>query len=137
MVVDTMVFAYALLASATRREEATRALEHCDEIVVPDSLRPELVNAVWQYVRKAQITPDLGVELLRDAEALFDRVVSCQVIWEHALELAVDTGHPAYDTLFVALAAREGTRVVTYDEKMLHTFPHLTVHGRNVASGSQ
>jgi predicted nucleic acid-binding protein len=123
MVVDTMVFAYALLASHPHREEALRILEVCEEVIVPDSIRAELVNTIWQYIRSKDVPVDVGIELLRDAESLFSRVENSRALWERALRLAVSSSHPAYDTLFVALAELSSTKVVTYDEKLLRTFP--------------
>jgi predicted nucleic acid-binding protein len=129
MVVDTMVIAYALLASPPRREEALTILEQCDDVIVPDSIRAELVNTIWQYVQRKHVDAELAIEMLRDAEALFTQVVSGKLLWERSLSLAVEKGHPAYDTLFIALAEMKGTRVVTYDEKMLRTFPEWTISG--------
>jgi predicted nucleic acid-binding protein len=40
-----------------------------------------------------------------------------------AFDLAVEHDHPVYDTLFIALAQREGLRVATFDRRMLDRFP--------------
>lgn len=135
MVVDTMVFAYALLASHARREEALRVLTIVDDIVVPDSVRAELANTVWQYVQQTGLSVDVGIALLRDAEALFTRVESSRVLWEPALRLAAASRHPVYDTLFVALAELSSSKVVTYDAKLLRAFPAHTISAADVASG--
>lgn len=137
MVVDTMVFAYALLASHPRREEALRVLEACEEVIVPDSIRAELANTVWQYVQRKDVPVDVGVDLLRDAESLFSRVESSRVLWEQALRLAVASRHPAYDTLFVALAELSSTKVVTYDEKLLRNFPDLCISAADFLGSTQ
>ena len=50
MVIDTMVFAYALLHVEDKYEQAIAALETVDQIVVPDSLFAELGNVIWQYL---------------------------------------------------------------------------------------
>jgi predicted nucleic acid-binding protein len=49
-VVDTTVFAYALLGVPEFGDEALAVLEAATEIHVPDSFRVELVNVVWQWV---------------------------------------------------------------------------------------
>ncbi len=127
MIIDTMVFAYALLGVEGFREQALKALESADLVEIPDSLRAELVNVVWKWVKTKGLSLDLGLEVLQDAEALIDRVIPAQELWERALELAVQYNHPAYDTLFIAAAELGETQVVTFDKKLLGTFPSLTV----------
>ncbi len=127
MIIDTMVFAYALMGVEGFRDLASEALASADLIEVPDSLRAELVNVVWKWVSIKGIPLDLGLEVLQDAEGLIDRVIPTEQLWERALELAVQYNHSAYDTLFVAAAELGETRVVTFDRKLLRTFPSLTV----------
>ena len=122
-----MVFAYALMGVEGFRDPASEALASADLIEVPDSLRAELVNVVWKWVSIKGIPLDLGLEVLQDAEGLIDRVIPTEQLWERALELAVQYNHSAYDTLFVAAAELGETRVVTFDRKLLRTFPSLTV----------
>jgi len=46
--------------------------------------------------------------------------------WQGALARAVVRSHPAYDTLFVELAVRENRKLVTFDARLLETFPEVT-----------
>ena len=48
MIIDTTVFAYALLHVEGKYDQAIAALASTDQIVVPDSLLVELGNVVWQ-----------------------------------------------------------------------------------------
>ena len=123
MVVDTMVFAYALLGVPDYREIALAALEKSNPIVVPDSCYAELANVVWQWTRTKEISPETGLALLADAEALITRSHPTTRLWSQALRLAIDADHPAYDTLFIAAAQHEGTRVVTFDKRLQDAFP--------------
>lgn len=41
----------------------------------------------------------------------------------HALDIAVNAGCTAYDSLYVALAAREDAPLVTADEKLFNALP--------------
>ncbi len=122
-----MVFAYALMGVEGFRDPASEALASADLIEVPDSLRAELVNVVWRWVSIKGLSLDLGLEVLQDAEGLIDRVIPTEQLWERALELAVQYNHSAYDTLLIAAAELGETRVVTFDKKLLQTFPSLTV----------
>ena len=127
VVFDSMVIAYALLGVAEFRDEAIRAIESAQEIWVPDSCRAELVNIVWQWVQFRDVALDTGIEVLWDAETLFTQVVPASALWDQALELAVERKHPAYDTLFVALAAIQESQVVTYDSDMIKKFPEYGI----------
>lgn len=128
-----MVFAYALLGVPKYREESLTVLESADRLIVPDSVRAELANVMWQWVTKENVAVDVATATLHDAEALFTHVVPAHRLWERALELAVEKGHPAYNTLFIAAAERMETRVVTYDAKLRRKFPALTVAPADVA----
>jgi predicted nucleic acid-binding protein len=127
MVVDTMVFAYALLRGIGFERDAADALEATDEILVPDSFRAEFANVVWQWLRTNRLSIERGLEALSDVEALLDRVVPANELWAEALALAAARNHPAYDTLFIALAERENTRVITFDRRMIERFPERAV----------
>ena len=59
---------------------------------------------------------------LDDLEALVDEIVPATELVHYALTLAVDAAHPAYDTLFVALADSRDTVVVTFDRQMRQRF---------------
>ncbi len=133
MVVDTMVLAYALLGVAKFRDEALHVLEAVDRIIVPDSVRAELSNVMWQWVTKEGVSLEVATATFYDAESLFTHVLPTSQLWERALALAVAKGHPAYDTLFVAAAEQMETRVVTYDSKMRRRFPEHTVAPRDVS----
>lgn len=122
-VIDTNVIAYALLPVEPDGTAARLALARSGRIVVPDLLRAELVNVLWQWVRLRDVSPDEARAMLEDADALLDDVVSASTVWVEALRLAVDTGHSAYDTLFVALARRRGTAVITFDQRLKAVFP--------------
>jgi len=122
-----MVFAYALLGVEGFREKALKALESADIIVVPDSLHAELVNVVWKWISMKGVSLDLGLKVLQDVEGLIDQIIPAEHLWERALQLAVHYRYPAYDTLFIAAAELLETRVISFDRKLLQTFPELTV----------
>lgn len=81
MVIDTMVFAYALLGVPEFRDDSLAVLEASIEVLVPDSFRAELVNVVWQWVQYNDLPLDVGIDVLRDADALVTHAlfVDCDV----------------------------------------------------------
>ena len=135
LVVDTMVFAYGLLGVEGYRDDSLDVLRKSESIIAPDSLRAELVNVVWQWVGSTSVAVQTGVEILIDADRLVSAFVPADVIWERALELAVAHDHPAYDTLFVALAELADARLVTYDQQLLRSFPERAITPSDLLAG--
>ena len=127
MVIDTMIFVYALLDEPTFGADSGAVLKAASPILVPDSFRAEFVNTLWQWVRHRGVEYGDARAALRDAEHLIARTGSSRRLARRALELAIQVGHPAYDTLFVALAEREGTQLITYDAKLLAAFPKIAM----------
>jgi predicted nucleic acid-binding protein len=127
VIIDTNVFAYALLIEEDRHEQAGTIIEAVDRIVVPDSFWAELVSAVWQWHRAGRVDLDEAIGVLGRAVAFVTDDVETNTLWKRALTLAVETDHSPYDALFAALAERRGTRVITYDERFRRAFPGLTI----------
>lgn len=123
-VVDTNVIAYALLPVEPAGSAARAALGRVGRIAVPDVLRAELVNALWQWARYREVASDAALAMLDDADALLDEVVPANTLWADALRLATAHGRSPYETLFVALARRLGTTVITFDQRLKAAFPH-------------
>ena len=123
MVIDTMVFAYALLGVEAFRQDAAAILDQVDSISVPDSLRAELANVLWQWIKHRKVSMATALEIMDDTESLIGQTLSGKDLWEQALVLAVESNHPAYDTYFIAAAEREDTQVVSFDKKLKAVFP--------------
>jgi len=123
MVVDTMVFAYALLGVEEFRQDATATLEQADTITVPDSFRVEMANVLWQWIKHRQVSIETALQIMDDTESLISRTLSAEDLWERALVLSVNSNHPAYDTYFIAAAEIENTQVVSFDKKLKAIFP--------------
>lgn len=64
MIIDAMVFAYALLGVKGFRDQAVNVLASAESIQVPDSFRAELVNVVWQWIQYRNIPLETGLEVL-------------------------------------------------------------------------
>lgn len=127
MIIDTMVFAYAFLGVKEFRDQAVNALASAESIQVPDSFRAELANVVWQWIQYQNVPLETGLEVLQDANSLIDQAIPSDLLWERALELAVENSHTAYDTLFIAAAENMKSRLITFDKKLLEIFPEWTL----------
>lgn len=122
VVIDTTVFAYALLGEPAHKDEALAVLAKAPEIAVPDLFFAEFANVVWKWVQANRLPIDEGVVTLATCEPLIASVVGGSVLWEPALLVSCEKAHPVYDSFYIALARRLGTKVVTYDKRMLSKF---------------
>jgi predicted nucleic acid-binding protein len=97
------------------REAAEAFLD--EELVAPALWLLEAANALWRRARRGELTQDEASERLR---ALLDAPVTTTSIEDDlptAADLAGALGHPVYDCLYLALAVREDSYVVTADAR--------------------
>ncbi len=113
MVIDTMVVAYAVFDVRPFRPEVDAVLAQAREVLVPESFLAELTNVAWMYVKRGGTNLATAEAALDDALRYVDRRVPIDDLWHDALKLAVAANHSPYDTLFIALAERERTKLVT------------------------
>ena len=87
-------------------------------LVCPDLLFTEVANGLWRCVRRDQLTQDEASQMLRALVRANWRVAPSRPLVKPALDLAVQTGRTVYDCLYLALAVREKTVMVTADERL-------------------
>lgn len=93
-----------------------RALAASDAtFVAPDMILAECANAAWRRVRDAAITPAHARAFLGSLPLWFESLTPTVELHEPAFEMAHELGHPVYDCLYLALAEREQSPVVTAD----------------------
>ena len=95
------------------------ALQSSQRLAAPDILFSECANTLWKKVRRGELSEtDAGeaLEVLTDMDV---QVVPCRELAQEALLLSLRLGHPAYDCLYLGLALRLETAVVTADERLL------------------
>jgi predicted nucleic acid-binding protein len=91
-------------------------LSEAAEVIAPELLIPEVVNAVWKYHQFAEF--DLGKceRLLELAIGLVDRFVSHREIYREAFALSrIQKSRAAYDMFYLTLARREDAVLLTLD----------------------
>jgi predicted nucleic acid-binding protein len=88
-----------------------------EDLIAPALWRLEAANALWRRGQRGELSPS-EVEAHLDALALAP--VSTTAIDDDlaaATRLAGELGHPVYDCLYLALALRLDTQVVTADAR--------------------
>jgi predicted nucleic acid-binding protein len=113
--------------------EAHRLLMPENELVAPDLLFAELANVMWMKVRRGDLSSDEAQRLMRELSTLAVVTVSCQTLAAEAYAVATATGRSAYDAMYVALAVRLRTRMITADARLVNALkasprfaPHIT-----------
>lgn len=97
-------------------DDALRLLgDESTVLLAPDLFRAEVVNALLKQHRKGALTDDLLDKALVELKGVSPQLVSAEPVMERAIGVARRLGHPIYDCLYLALAERWGTILVTAD----------------------
>src|ERR1700686_4142409 len=99
-------------------DAARRLLTLPHEYFAPDLLFAETTNTIWKKKRRGELTAEHGRQLVEDIGRVAVETVPCRVLAADAHELANATGRSVYDSLYLALAIRLTTRMVTADERL-------------------
>ena len=100
------------------RDLALRLLEDTDlQFVAPDIFHPEVVNALLRQNRGGHLPDDLLQRASLDLWATLPQLIPTSRIVERATEIAQAIRHPVYDCLYLSLAERWSTSLVTADEE--------------------
>ena len=100
---------------------AERLLQLEPQLLVPDFLLNEVANVIWVQVRERLFTPDEARRALARVTHSIDPVVTHGYHFHPtALDEAIATGHPVYDTLYVAVALAVDADVVIAADQPFH-----------------
>jgi len=116
LVIDASV-ALKWVLDETGGEAASALLD--EELIAPPLWLVEAANALWRRAQRGEISADGARERLAE---LFNAPVTTTAIeadLEAATELALKLAHPVCDCLYLALAIRENTQVVTADRRFV------------------
>lgn len=134
-VVDTNVVAYFLLGTPKFIDETRAFWNQAEELIAPALWEAEIGNVVWMAARSGVVTHDGATGKLALAGRLGIHSVYNRTLWHGALIRALHSGVGVYDTLFVELADREDIKLVTFDDKLLKTFPTIAKRPRDIVPG--
>jgi len=115
---------------------AGRLLEAGAELIAPDLLFAEVANTMWKKARRGELTSEIAQELVDDLPRIAVQTFPCRDLASEAHAVAIATGRSVYDSMYLALAIRLDTRLVTADERLVNAIratPMLASHIRFVA----
>lgn len=96
---------------------ARRAVAGCELCLGLDLTVAEIANGFWRKKRLGLFSADQARLAVREAQALFQRIVLTGPLMTAALDLAIRLDHPVYDCLYAVAAQREGARLITADRR--------------------
>lgn len=99
-------------------DAARRLLSLPHTYLAPDLVFAETANVIWKKIRRGELTAEQGRQLVDDIGLIAVETVSCRSLAADAHELARTTGRTVYDAMYLALAARLETRMITADERL-------------------
>jgi predicted nucleic acid-binding protein len=98
---------------------AAAALRSSGELAAPSIWLTEAANGLWKYVARRELD-------ISEAQQRLIQLRSAPVVTnaidddiEAAFRLAAELSHPVYDCLYLALALRKDTYVVTADKRFV------------------
>ena len=118
-VLDASVVAVAFFQE-DHADRARRLLVGECELHAPDLIYAELASVIWKRHSRGEITPEEAAHLLTDLRSLPLQTTPCGDLVEAALELALRTERTVYDCLYLALAVRTKSIVVTADKRLVN-----------------
>ena len=105
-------------------EEHSKAAEQCvaraDELLAPDLLWAETANVIWKRQRRGDLTADAAIDLTRHILALPVTIHPSAGLVSDALDLAMRLERTVYDCLYLALAVRTTSVLVTGDLRLVN-----------------
>ena len=118
-VVDASVIAAAFFRET--HAEAARALLTADrELHAPDLIHAEVANVIWKRRRLGEIDEVEAAELLADFLSLPLRITPSEELVAPALQLAMKTSRTVYDCLYLALAVKTKSIMVSGDKRLVN-----------------
>jgi predicted nucleic acid-binding protein len=102
-------------------DAARRLLELDHDYFAPDLLFAETANVVWKKIRRGELSSGQGQRLVRDLGTIAVETIACRALANDAYILANATRRSVYDAMYLALAVRLDTRMITADERVAST----------------
>jgi predicted nucleic acid-binding protein len=98
------------------------------QFMVPDIFWPEFGNIMWEAAQVKRITSDRAFSGLTLLQGLKIPTYPSSDFLDEALQISLVHGRTLYDSLYVALAARTKTNLITADERLANALAaHLPV----------
>lgn len=99
--------------------DAALSIRAAGRLVAPDLWVTECANILWKKVRRGEFSADQALAAAELLEAAGVEVMAGEPALSQVVRLATTLDHPAYDCVYLALAADNGWTMVTADDRLL------------------
>jgi len=99
------------------------------DMIAPELICAECANILWKKVRRGELTAAAAQAAAAVLEQSGIELRTMRTAIGDALQTAISLDHPAYDSLYLALAAAEGCPFVTADETLVRKLKQSAVSG--------
>ena len=116
--------------------EARHLLDASTPYVAPDLIFAEVANTIWKKVRRGDISNETARAIVADLLLIDIDTVPCRDLTREAHALSAETGRSVYDAMYLALAVRLNTRLITADQRLANAIrsrPLLAPHIQFIA----
>jgi predicted nucleic acid-binding protein len=116
-------------------EAARRWLDASHDYVAPDLLFSEAGNVLWKKVRRKELDENEARQLVVDLAQVAVETVATRSLLQDALALALTGGITVYDAVYLTLAVRLETEMITGDDRFVAKIaqhPLLVKHVRRL-----
>lgn len=126
IVVDTNIIVY--MTFATQYSSVVSSLHEKNSVwEAPFLWKSEFLNVLSLYYRKGLIDYQESLNALDFAERLIG-LREHKVPAKDIVDVVIHSTCSSYDCEFIVLAEKLGTKLITYDKKMMHEFPAIAVN---------
>src|ERR1700759_3333549 len=95
------------------------ALRRRAKLIAPELLIAECANILWKKVQRKNLLWEEARIAARLPQSADIELLPTRALLEETALLAIDLDHPAYDCLYIALAAANDCSFVTADERLV------------------
>lgn len=119
---ETLVIDASIAVKWVVEEDGTPlalGLRRNHRFAAPELLTAECANILWKKVQRGELSREeatLAANLLEHSDI---ELFGMRGLLGRATALAADIGHPAYDCMYICLAASRNWRFVTADERLI------------------
>ena len=99
------------------------------ELMAPELICAECANILWKKARRGELTAAAAQAAATVLEQSGIELRTMQSAIGVAVRTAISLDHPAYDSLYLALAAAEGCPFVTADENLVRKVTQSAISG--------
>ena len=118
-VIDASVIAVSIFQEELEKCSSALLASDCVQMA-PSIVFSEVGNVVWKRFRRQEINEEEASRILTGFFRLPLKVTPLENLIESALLIAMQYDRTVYDTLYVALAVKTDSKIITADKRLIN-----------------